>query len=102
MPKATAPPTAQRDALAAKSEKSLQMSGLLAKIKDPAEGGAQKQFSNKERAQLSQPSDAVLSDAFDDFRPSPKYCCGEKCPPGEDRKIWCGPKDAPVLCDTVK
>ena len=97
MPKAAAPPTAM---LAAKSEKSLQMSGLLAKIKDPAEGGAQKQFSNKQRAQLSPPD--VLSDAFDDFRPSPKYCCGEKCPPGEDRKIWCGPKDAPVLCDTVK
>ena len=50
MPKAAAPPTAM---LAAKSEKSLQMSGLLAKIKDPAAGGAQKQFSNKQRAQLS-------------------------------------------------
>ena len=69
----------------------------LTEDRSECNGNASKCFQNS-----TCPSPHVLSDAFDDFRPSPKYCCGEKCPPGEDRKIWCGPKDAPVLCDTVE
>ena len=75
MPKATAPPTAQRDALAAKSEKSLQMSGLLAKIKDPSVGDLRNSVidaaSNKEgaidRADFERLAAAIKEEAVADY-----------------------------------
>ena len=72
MPKAAAPPTAM---LAAKSEKSLQMSGLLAKIKDPSVGDLRESVidaaSNKEgaidRADFERLAAAIKEEAVSDY-----------------------------------
>ena len=86
MPKATAPPTAQRDALAAKSEKSLQMSGLLAKIKDPSVGDLRESVldaaSNKEgaidRADFERLAAAIKEEAVADYEAKQAMVKGTK------------------------